>query len=92
MIERTTVRLPSALLDRARKKAAEEGRTVTSLLEEGLKLALDPDRGKRENEPIRYPRISIVASKRKQHFPTFREIEETDDIEYAKRMDRGFKD
>jgi hypothetical protein len=38
MKRRTTVRLPEALIDRARRKAAAEGRTLTSLLEEGLRL------------------------------------------------------
>ncbi len=33
---RTTIRLPDRLLDRARKRAAEENRTLTSLIEEGL--------------------------------------------------------
>jgi hypothetical protein len=37
---RTTVRLSSALLRRAKKKAADEGRTLASVLEEGLKLIL----------------------------------------------------
>jgi hypothetical protein len=33
---RTTIRLSDRLLDRARKRAAEENRTLTSLIEEGL--------------------------------------------------------
>jgi predicted DNA binding CopG/RHH family protein len=33
---RTTVRLSDDLLRRARKKAAEQGRALTSLLEEGF--------------------------------------------------------
>ena len=37
---RTTVRLPEDLLARAKRKAAAEGRTVTSYLEEGLRLVL----------------------------------------------------
>ncbi len=36
--QRTTVRLPEDLLGRARRKAAAEGRTLTSLIEEGLRL------------------------------------------------------
>lgn len=36
-MERTTIRLPGELLTRARRRAAEEGRTLTSLLEEGLR-------------------------------------------------------
>lgn len=37
MTQRTTVRLDPALLRSAKKKAAEEGRTLTSLIEEGLR-------------------------------------------------------
>lgn len=36
-MERTTVRLPVELLVRARRKASDEGRTLTSLVEEGLR-------------------------------------------------------
>ena len=37
MTERTTVRLPKDLLIRAKRKAAAERRTLTSLIEEGLR-------------------------------------------------------
>ncbi len=37
---RTTVRLLEDLLKRAKKRAAAEGRTLTSLIEEGLTLVL----------------------------------------------------
>ena len=36
-IQRTTVRLPKELLRLAKRKAAEEGRTLTALIEEGLR-------------------------------------------------------
>jgi Ribbon-helix-helix protein, copG family len=36
-MKRTTVRIDDDLLRRARKLAAEEGRTLTALIEEGLK-------------------------------------------------------
>jgi predicted DNA binding CopG/RHH family protein len=38
MAERTTVRLPEDLVARAKRKAAAEGRTLTSLIEDGLRL------------------------------------------------------
>lgn len=41
MAERTTVRLPDQLLKRAKRKAASEGRTLTSLIEEGLRRVLN---------------------------------------------------
>ena len=40
MIERTTVRLPADLLNRAKRKAAAERRTLTSLIEDGLRLVV----------------------------------------------------
>ncbi len=40
MAERTTVRLPEELIKRAKRKAAAEGRTLTALIEEGLRLIL----------------------------------------------------
>ena len=52
---RTTVRLPDNLLRQARKKAAAEGRTLTSLLEEGLKAVLahaKPQRRRRVHLPV----------------------------------------
>jgi len=37
---RTTVRLSEELLRKAKKKAAEKGQTLTSLIEEGLRIVL----------------------------------------------------
>ena len=37
---RTTVRLPDALLIQAKKEAHKRGKTVTSLIEQGLRLVL----------------------------------------------------
>jgi hypothetical protein len=37
---RTTVRLDEALLERARREAADRGVTLTSLIEQGLRLAM----------------------------------------------------
>jgi hypothetical protein len=42
---RTTVRIKEDLLIRAKKRAAHEGRTLTSLIEEGLRLVLSPSKG-----------------------------------------------
>jgi hypothetical protein len=41
MTERTTVRLPEELARRAKRKAAAEGRSLTALIEEGLRRVLD---------------------------------------------------
>lgn len=40
MIERTTVRLPEDLLRRAKRKALAEGRSLTALIEERLRLVM----------------------------------------------------
>jgi hypothetical protein len=40
MSERTTVRLPADLLERAKQKASGEGRTLNALIEEGLRLVV----------------------------------------------------
>jgi hypothetical protein len=44
MTERTTVRLPADLLKRARRKAAAERRTLTSLIEDGLRSVVAESR------------------------------------------------
>jgi predicted DNA binding CopG/RHH family protein len=41
MVDRTTVRLPEHLLRRARRQAVAEGRSLTSLIEEGLRRVLN---------------------------------------------------
>jgi hypothetical protein len=49
---RTTVRLRDDLLRRAKKRAAEEGRTLTAMIEEGLMLVLlKQGAGPREGRP-----------------------------------------
>ena len=40
MAERTTVRLPEDLVQRAKRRAAAEGRSLTALIEEGLRRVL----------------------------------------------------
>lgn len=41
MTERTTVRLPDDLIRQAKRKATAEGRSLTSLIEEGLRRVLN---------------------------------------------------
>ncbi len=54
---RTTVRLSDDLLRKAKKKAADEGRTLTSLLEEGLETVLA------ESRPSPRTRVRLPISK-----------------------------
>jgi hypothetical protein len=92
MAERTTVRLPEELLRRAKRKAAAEGRTLTSLIEDGLRLVVSNKRDASKSERI-LPRISTATGGFRPGFEnmTFSQLEELDDLEYIERMRKGFK-
>ena len=60
MAERTTVRLPEDLLRRAKRKAAAEGRTLTSLITDGLRLVVAENRRDMKTKRI-IPRVSEAA-------------------------------
>jgi hypothetical protein len=87
MIERTTVRLPHDLLARAKRKAAAEGRTLTALIEDGLRAVVDnrakPAKRRRVVLPVSnatggtMPGIDISNSAA---------LQEMDDLEYVERM------
>lgn len=49
---RTTINLPNALGEAARAKAAAEGRTFTSVVEEGLRAVLQRDVTTADVEPL----------------------------------------
>jgi hypothetical protein len=91
MRERTTVRLPEELMDRARRKAAAEKRTLTSLIEEGLRVVTAPKKPK--ERPVGPLPVSSARGGFKPEFAglTFSQIEELDDLEYIERLNRGFK-
>ena len=55
---RTTVRLDDALLDRARQEAARRGTTLTSLIEQGLRLVL-----RRPLKPDERPLVTLPVSR-----------------------------
>ena len=54
---RNTIRLSDDLIRKARNKATEEGRTLTSLVEEGLKMILA------ESEQLAHKRVRLPISK-----------------------------
>ena len=92
MIERTTVRLPADLLDKARRKAAAEGRTLTALIEDGLRFVVE-ESGKLDRGERRLPRVSSATG---GFYPGIdisnnASIQEMEDIEYIERLKRGFK-
>ena len=91
MIKRTTVRLPAELLRKAKRKADAEGRTLTALLEDGLRYVVSD---KPAREKVARPEIPVskatgglmpgITNPR-------RDIEELDDLEYIERLNRGFR-
>ena len=87
MTERTTVRLPEDLLDRARRKAAAEGRTLTSLIEDGLRLVVADTKKSAKQKHI-LPRISKATGGLMPgvDLTRFSDIQEMDDLEYVERM------
>jgi hypothetical protein len=86
MVERTTVRLPEQLLRSAKRKAAGEGRTLTSLIEEGLRLVLA---GKSRAKTKRVlPRVSDATGGLRPGIDISNSaaLQEMDDLEYVERM------
>jgi len=87
MIERTTVRLPQDLLKKAKRKAAQEGRTLTSLIEDGLRLVV-ADNGqkakpKRISPPVSKATGGLLPGIDLTRFSDYQEME---DMEYVERM------
>jgi hypothetical protein len=91
MIDRTTVRLPRDLLNRARRKAAAEGRTLTSLIEDGLRLVVADNRKTPQRKRV-MPRISKAAGGLMPglDLADLSALQEMDDLDYLKRI-RRFK-
>jgi hypothetical protein len=89
MPERTTVRLPGELLARAKRKAAAEGRTVTSLIEEGLRLVTAEDR-KPANARRVLPPISKAIGGLRPGIDLTRcsDIQGMDDLKSMERLNR----
>ena len=87
MTERTTVRLPEDLLKRAKRKAAAEGRTLTSLIADGLRLVVAENRYVIRAKRI-IPRVSkaaggLVPGLDLGNLPALQEME---DVEYVRRI------
>jgi predicted transcriptional regulator len=58
--ERTTVHLPEDLVRRAKRKAAAEGRSLTAMIEEGLRRIVNED--PQTKSAIRtLPRVSVAT-------------------------------
>jgi hypothetical protein len=90
MIKRTTVRLPSELLKKAQRKAAAEGRTLTGLMEEGLRYVLsDKPAGQKAARPE--VRVSKETGGFAPGVTSIKDIEEMQELEYIERLRRGFQ-
>jgi hypothetical protein len=87
MIERTTVRLPKDLLNRAKRKAAAEGRTLTSLIEDGLRMATDERQRSKAAKRV-LPRVSTATGGPSPgiDISDSAALQEMEDLEYVERM------
>ena len=83
--------LPEDLLNRARRKAAAEGRTLTSLIEDGLRLIVTENRKGTKGKRV-LPRISKATGGPLPgiELTDLSTLQEIDDLEYIRRM-KNFK-
>lgn len=86
------MRLPEELLTRAKRKAAAEGRTLTALIEDGLRLVVAEKRKPAKTASL-HPRISKASGGMRPGMEnlTFSQLQELDDLEYVARMKSGFR-
>ena len=88
--KRTTIRLPQELLDRARREAVAEGRTLTSLIEDGLRVILGENRRTEKRKPV-MPRVSKASGGLMpgMDLTDSSTLQEADDLDYVRRMQRS---
>jgi hypothetical protein len=93
--EHITVSIPGDLLERARRTAADEGRSVDSLVAEGLELEMRRVAVKRARKSgeRRLPPVSKAMGGLRPgiDLTRFSDIQGMDDLEYAERLKDGFK-
>jgi hypothetical protein len=89
MTGRTTIRLPEDLLNRAKRKAAAEGRTLTSLIEDGLRLVTAETRKDTKAKRV-LPRISKAGGGPMPGIDPgdLSTLQELDDLDAVRRMKR----
>jgi hypothetical protein len=85
--QRTTIRLPEDLLKRAKRKAAAQGRTLTSLIEDGLRRVIDENQAGAKRKRV-LPRVSTATGGPMQGIDLYGSsaLQEIDDLEYVERM------
>ena len=90
MTARTTVRLSEELLIRAKRKAAAEQRTLTSLIEEGLRLVLlskaKPQSAAHNDPPVSKAKGGLRPGLDWDDLAS--SVQEMDDMQYVERMKR----
>ncbi|MFZ5615922.1 MAG: DUF6364 family protein [Pseudomonadota bacterium] len=81
----TTIRLPDSLLARAKKKAREDGTTLTALIEEGLQdvISRKPRAAKRVRPPISSVRGAVMPGVDLTRSAELQEIMDDDAIRQA---------
>jgi hypothetical protein len=87
MTERTTVRLPADLVLRAKRKAAAEGRSLTALIEDGLRRVVNErasvDRARRILPPVSSAVGGVAPGIDLNDSVALQELE---DLEYVQRL------
>jgi hypothetical protein len=82
MTERTTVRLPEDLVRRAKRKALADGRSLTALIEDGLRKVLDEPgptaRRKRVLPPVSSARGGLMPGIDLDDMAALQEVEDLD--------------
>jgi hypothetical protein len=89
MTERTTVRLPDELVTRAKRKAAAEGRTLTALIEDGLRRVVNEPKAPAKRRKM--PRISaakggLLPGVDLTNNASLQDLDDADDVERMKRF------
>jgi hypothetical protein len=90
MAERTTVRLPEELIRRAKRKAAAEGRTLTAVIEDGLRRVVDERAAPSSRKRVLPPVSSATGGVRPGIELTNSALQEMEDLEYMQRLRDGF--
>jgi hypothetical protein len=87
MTERTTVRLPEDLVRRAKRKSASEGRSLTALIEDGLRRVVNVGAPEQELNRV-LPPVSAATGGLMPGIDLNRTAaqQETEDLELAARL------
>jgi predicted component of type VI protein secretion system len=87
MRERTTVRLPDDLVRRAKRKAAVEGRSLTALIEEGLRRVLNQRTSASRAERV-FPPVSTATGGLMPGIDLHdtASLQEMEDLDYGARL------